>query len=181
MALIGRGETSAFDELYRRYSTRVLRYFYRMLGNDEEMAQDFLHDIFMKLVERPQLFASGRRFSTWIFSVAHNMCKNEYRSRQVRQMVPAELDELPTAFECELEKIDRREFRAMLDLEIDALDEEHRTAFLLRYQEGFSIREIGEAMGCAEGTVKSRLFYTVRRLAQRLKQFDPRITDQIYE
>ena len=92
-----------------------------------------------------------------------------------------ELDELPMAFECELERIDRKEFKAMLDLEIDALSEEYRTAFLLRYQEGFSIREISEALECAEGTVKSRLFYTVRRLAQRLKQFDPHIADQIYE
>lgn len=181
MELIGRGETSAFDELYRRYSARILRYLYRMLGNDESTAQDFLHDIFMKVVDRPDLFSSGRRFSTWIFSIAHNMCKNEYRSRRIRQTVAIELDELPTAFESAVEKIDRKEFKAMLDLEIDALDDDHRTTFLLRYQEGFSIREIGEALGCAEGTVKSRLFYTVRRLAQRLKQFNPRITDQIYE
>lgn len=175
MELIRRGKTPAFDELYGRYSVRLLRYFQKMLGGDEERSQDLLHDLFLKIVERPELFAPGRVFSTWIFSAAHNMCKNEYRNRQVRRPVDIEIDELPADTEGTLEKIDRQSFRQMLGLELEALEEDHRTTFLLRYQEGFSIREISEVLGCPEGTVKSRLYYTVRRLAGKLRQFDPRL------
>jgi hypothetical protein len=87
MGLLGRGDIAAFDELYDRYGGRLLRYFHRMLGRDEEKAQDFLQDIFLRIVERPELFSLDRRFSTWIFSVAHNMCKNEYRRAMVRQSI----------------------------------------------------------------------------------------------
>ncbi len=175
MELIRRGKTPAFDELYGRYSSRLLRYFQKMLGGDEERSQDLLHDLFLKIVERPELFAPGRVFSTWIFSAAHNMCKNEYRNRQVRRPVDIEIDELPADAEGLLEKIDHQSFRLMLGLELEALEEDHRTTFLLRYQEGFSIREISEVLGCPEGTVKSRLYYTVRRLAGKLRRFDPRL------
>lgn len=175
MELIRRGKTPAFDELYGRYSGRLLRYFQKMLAGDEERSQDLLHDLFLKIVERPELFTPGRVFSTWIFSAAHNMCKNEYRNRQVRRPVDIEIDELPADAEGLLERIDRQSFRQMLGLELEALEEDHRTTFLLRYQEGFSIREISEVLGCPEGTVKSRLYYTIRRLAGKLRQFDPKL------
>ena len=67
MEYIQRRDISAFDELYRRYSHRLLRYFYRELGGDEGKAQDFLQEIFLKIVEKPELFDTERRFSSWIF------------------------------------------------------------------------------------------------------------------
>lgn len=173
MQLVGRGETSAFDELYERYAGRLLRYFLRMIGGDEARAQDMLHDLFLKIVERPELYGQGRGFSTWIFSSAHNMCKNEYRNRERRRPVAMEFDELPAQTEHPLEMIDRSSFLLTLMTALDTFEEEHRTTFLLRYQEGFSVREIGDVLGCPEGTVKSRLFYTTRRLAVRLRDFDP--------
>jgi len=179
MELVGRGETSAFDELYARYSGRLLRYYQRMLGGDGVRAQDLLHDLFLKIVERPELYSPGRRFSTWIFSSAHNACKNEYRSRQRRRPVALEFDDLPADADPLHERIDGANFRTLLLAELEEFEEEHRTTFLLRYQEGFSIREIGEVLGCPEGTVKSRLFYTVRRLAERLRPFDPRHDDTV--
>jgi RNA polymerase sigma-70 factor (ECF subfamily) len=173
MELVGRGEIPAFDELYARYSKRLLYYFYKMLGQDQERAQDFLHDLFLKIVERPELFAVERKFSTWIFSVAHNMCKNEYRRLRSRQTVDVEIDEMPAEAEGIIESIHNGEFARMLAMELDMLDEDQRTTFLLRYREGLSLREISEIIGCPEGTVKSRLFYTVRKLGERLQQFNP--------
>lgn len=176
MRLIAQGTSGAFDVLYERYARRLLYYFYRMLGQDEEKAQDFLHDLFLKIVERPHLFSAERRFSTWVFSVAHNMCKNEYRRLQVRRAEPVEIDELPVDNDSLPETIDRKAFAAMLDVELEELSEEHRTVFLLRYRENFSLREISDVLQCPEGTVKSRLFYALRRLATRLKSFNPHNT-----
>jgi RNA polymerase sigma-70 factor (ECF subfamily) len=82
---IHHGDTDAFNELYLRYHKRLLYYFYRMLGNSSEKAQDFLQDIFVKIIDHPESFNISRKFSTWIFSVAHNMCKNEYRRLAVRR------------------------------------------------------------------------------------------------
>src|SRR6478752_1050031 len=84
MRLLQRGEEQALVHLYDRYGRKLLRYFHRMLWRDETRAQDFLQDLFMKVMEHPNHFNSDRKFSTWLYSVAHNMCKNEYRKQKLR-------------------------------------------------------------------------------------------------
>ncbi len=174
------GEEAAFDDLYHRYSKRLLVYFYRMLRGNEEKAQDFLQDIFLKIIEKPHLFGSKSRFSNWIFTVANNMCKNEYRRLGVRDRVfnEKDLDVFPHSGENNrLENhLDESEFKEALLKELTKLDQVKQSTFLLRFQEDFSIREIGEILECSEGTVKSRLFYTTKHLARKLKAFNPEIS-----
>jgi RNA polymerase sigma-70 factor (ECF subfamily) len=64
-------------------------------------------------------------------------------------------------------------FGQRLAEELQHLDTERRSAFLLRHSEGFSIAAISDVLGCPPGTVKSRVFYAARELAQRLRLFDP--------
>ena len=64
-------------------------------------------------------------------------------------------------------------FEDALSFELEQFDTSHRTVFYLRYQQNFSIKEIGNIMDCSEGTVKSRLFYTTQKLAHKLKAFNP--------
>jgi RNA polymerase sigma-70 factor (ECF subfamily) len=168
MTAIYHGDTVAFNELYQRYSKRLLYYFYRMLGNCREKSQDFLQDIFIKLIERPELFNTGRKFSTWIFSVAHNMCKNEYRRLAVRSNTIREEDIDRYA---EPSEPDIREMQLTADqifMEIDSLGENEKTAFLLYYREDFSLQEIGKVLSLPEGTVKSKLFYARKKLSLKL-------------
>jgi RNA polymerase sigma-70 factor (ECF subfamily) len=183
MGCIQRGGTSAFNELYNRYSKRLLFYFFRELGGDEEKAQDFLQDTFLKIVEKPDLFRTEKKFSTWIFTVAYNLCKNEYRRMEVREIVEndANIDEVSQSFQGEYhpaeQKVDQKIFEQALFDELKKLDDGHRSAFLLRYQQNFSIKEIAEILGCSQGTVKSRLFYTTQKLAAKLKAFNPYKTE----
>jgi len=169
----------AFDELYERYSRRLLFYFHRMLGGQADKAQDFLQDLFLKIVERPTLFNPALRFRTWIYAVAHNMCKNEYRRLEVCKIVEQteNLEALSSGNPNEAESLehhlDRQKFYEALLRELDKQDENHRATFLLRHQDGFSIKEISEILGCSEGTTKSRLFYTTKKLAGQLGAFHP--------
>jgi RNA polymerase sigma-70 factor (ECF subfamily) len=183
MELIQQKDTSAFDELYKRYSQRLLLYFYRTLGRDEDKSQDFLQEIFLKIVEKPELFDSNRSFSTWIFTVAYNLCKNEYRRLGVREIIQsnANIDQVSADFDTEHhpaeQKVDQEIFQKALFDELEKIDDGHRSAFLLRYQQNLSIKEIGEILGCSEGTIKSRLFYTTKKLADKLKAFNPYKTE----
>ena len=169
MKLILSGDQAAFSELYFRYKDRMYYFFYRMLGNSADHANDFLQELFMKLIEKPESYNPTYHFSTWLYSIANNMCKNEYRRRGIRQeyqsaeaLIPAIgfMDEPATDPAQVMEKI----FQAL-----DLLGEEHRSAFLLRYREGFSVREVAEILELAEGTVKSRLFYARKLLAEKLE------------
>jgi RNA polymerase sigma-70 factor, ECF subfamily len=167
MVAIHQGETDAFDELYDRYQKRLLYYFYRMLGNSREKAGDFLQDIFMKIIERPDQFDSSRRFCTWLFSVAHNMCKNEYRRLSVRKNVSydGETDYQDTADNHDEEN---RQLAEEIFNGLNDLGEIEKTAFLLYYREDFTVRDIGQVLNLPEGTVKSKLFYTRKKISERL-------------
>jgi RNA polymerase sigma-70 factor, ECF subfamily len=182
MKLVSAGDKAAFEEIYDRYSRRITGYFYKMLWSDREKAEDFMHDLFVKIIDRPELFDPSRRFQTWLFSVAHNMCKNEYRKQSVRHEVnhtPLEDHMASTKSDSTMKKIDGQSFRKHLYRELDEMDENHRTTFVLRYEMDFSIKEISNTMACSEGTVKSRLFYTVKKLNTKLKYFDPKSTTPI--
>ena len=167
----------------QQYSKRLLYHFHRMLGNNEEKAQDFLQDIFLKVIERPDRFCTQYRFSTWIFTIAHNMCKNEYRSRHVRRIVvnEPEIDDLPMWMDEDhpIEKaVDHQMFQQAVFDELAQMSADHRTTFLLRHQEDYAIQEISAVLNCSEGTTKSRLHYTTRKLAQKLQSHNPRCDER---
>lgn len=177
MARSAKGNSRAFGILYDRYEGKMNWYFLRMLGKDAEKARDFTQDLFVKLAEKPHLFDTGKKFSTWIYTVAHNMCKNEYRKLSIRHHVNgedigAERTIADTQAKDPAMEVDKNTFEKMLEIELGLIDENHRTAFLLRYKEEMSIKEIAEIMGTSEGTVKSRLFYTVKKLSEKLKAFE---------
>ena len=175
MLYMTKGKEKAFDELYKRYSKKIVFFFYQRLYQDNEKAQDFLQDLFLKIIEKPELFKEGTKFSTWIYTMASNMCKNEYRRNTVRGTkvegfdLNEILDEIPFIA---IEKEDRELFMDSLNKELNKMDENQSLTFILRHQEHFSIKEISEIMECSEGTVKSRLFYTVKKLAENLEMFN---------
>ena len=168
VTLMNLDHEGAFRELYDRYKDRIFYYFYRMLGNSEQKAQDFLQDLFMKLIEKSELFDPGQSFSTWIFSIAHNMCKNEYRRLERNKLVEREDVPEPAA---EGENLDSTfsELSEKIFQSLNDLDEEHKTCFLLKYREGFSVEEISDILEISKGTVKSRLFYTRKKLRQQFE------------
>jgi RNA polymerase sigma-70 factor (ECF subfamily) len=145
-----------------------------MLGSSNEKAQDFLQELFMKVIDKVNTFDQSRKFSTWVFCIAHNMCKNEYRRLELRKETEIEitvetfLDDEP---DFDTQNIDIGDFTRDLYSELENFDEIHRTVFLLHYREGFSLKEISQIIEISEGTVKSRLFYTRKLLAERLIKY----------
>lgn len=175
MLAIAAGNRSAFSVLYDRYSEKLFRFFLKMLNNNKEKAEDFLQDIFMKLVEKPHLFNPDNKFSTWIYSIAHNMCKNEYRKMDVRKIMSNNVGDQAVEKPCnnvaQEKKVDLGFFDKELQDNLLNLDEDKQTTFNLRHHSGLSIKEIAEIMLCSEGTVKSRLFYTHKHLSKHLSHF----------
>ncbi len=176
MELVVRGDERAFAVLYDRYQRKLLAYFHRMLWQDRERAQDFLQDLFTKIAQRPQSFDGSRPFRTWLYSVANNMCKNEYRRMATRNAALPELRATDGhAVEAAGgEALDRTRFAARLEVELDKLDPDQKATFVMRHREELSIKEIAAVFGISEGTVKSRLFYTLKKLAAALPEFNPR-------
>lgn len=166
--MVHQGSKAAFTELYTRYSTSLLRYFTRMLWNNRTMAEDFLHDLFLKIIHNPQQFDVNRKFSTWTYSVAHNMCKNEYRKKQNQ----LRLDGIEVKYSRDLDReLDIFSANEKLTRLLETLEDEDKTIFLFRYEEELSIAQISQIVFIPEGTVKSRLFYLRKQLAVELNEF----------
>lgn len=174
MERVAQRDSRAFGVLYDRYADRLVNYFFGMLWKDREKAQDFMQELFTKVVQKPELYQSGRPFKTWLFSVANNMCKNEYRRMEVRKNTGYELDrDVADSGATSTERLlDRSNFQEALDAALLELDEVKRSTFEMRFRQDLSIKEIAQAMDCNEGTVKSRLFYTLKQLNTKLKHFE---------
>ncbi|WP_319590702.1 RNA polymerase sigma factor [uncultured Draconibacterium sp.] len=170
MTAVKNGNQSAFSELYERFNQRLYYYFYRMLGNDKELANDFLQDIFLKIINKPELFKPGYKFTSWIFTVAHNMCKNEYRNREVRKIVSK--DENPDQFlsneNSYEETMSKEKLITQLFAEIENLEEDQKAILLLKYKENFSLKEISDILELPVGTIKSRLYYARTALTKKM-------------
>lgn len=175
MKRVSRNDTRAFEVLYTRYARRLQGFFIRMLGFDIPKAEDFTQELFLKIYEGRNAYEEGRSFSSWAFSMAYNLCKNEYRHREVVENHEAELlnssdaTEEP-AFE---HMYDQSVFENQLSLSLARLSGDQLAVFTLRYNEELSVPEIARILDCPEGTVKSRLHYALRTLSQSLSMYNP--------
>lgn len=173
MEKVTSGDSQAFSCVYDRYSGMAMNFFYKMLWKDREKSEDFTQDLFMKIVNKPEQYDSSRPFKTWLFSVANNMCKNEYRKAEVRAKAAPEI--FAAADTLQMNKgdkaLDQEQFLAELDESLKKMDQVKRSTFIMRFKHGLSIKEISEVLECSQGTVKSRIFYTVKELNKKLGHF----------
>jgi RNA polymerase sigma factor (sigma-70 family) len=176
MRLYSKGDKAAFEPIYDRYEKFMVNFFYRKLWSDRIKAEDFAHDLFTKLIDNPELFDTERNFKAWLFSVASNMCKNEYKKQEVRKGTNNSLNEetqVKDDSKNSLNETHHQLFKEKFDVEIQKLDQKHREVLELRHFDGLSMKEIAEVLLTNEGTVKSRLFYATKYLAQSLKEYQP--------
>ena len=172
MSLVQKNNRKAFSMLYDRYSNKLLKFFYYRLNFDADSANDFLQDLFLKIVEKPHLFDLNKSFSAWIYSVAINIIRNEYNKQSVRSnLMDLYLRDSESSITINGEADD---FLHNLEVELELLKPIDKEIFKLRYSDELSIREIAEIVDIAEGTVKSKLFYTQKKLSEKLYMFDPK-------
>ena len=167
----------AITELHRRYSPKLMGYFYKMLNKQEEIAQDFVQDLFLKILEKKHQFDTDKRFYTWVFTIACNMCKTSYRN----QYIVSYEDTLTEHGHLTEDLAEKERFHAHLEKSMSNLEHAHKTVFVLRHMEHFSLQEIADITEVSLGTVKSRLFYATQKMAEQLKIYEPTGLDQLFK
>lgn len=176
----------AFRELIEAHRDRVYNICYRMLGNRHE-SEDVAQEVFITVFKTIDTFREESKFSTWLYRVAVNHCKNrlKYLARRFDKQKD-ELDDqasgtngtpigapLPSAPD---QALAGAQMEKLLQDAIAALDEEQRMVVVLRDVEDLSIEEICEITGLPDGTVKSRLhrarLVLRKRLAKHVEDHD---------
>ncbi len=153
---------NAFSCLYDRYAQDLLDFFYCRFFGDEEKAKDFLQEIFVKVITQAPVFSENRKFRYWVFRVAANMCKNEYRSQSIRRFHEEEILK-------NNQVNNKAEDRPLFWKKMRKLSEEQCNLLLLRYKYKHSVKEIAQILEIPEGTVKSRLFRCIQDLSKNIK------------
>ena len=176
------GEKQALDILVLRYQDRVFRTCLRMLGNYDE-ANDSAQEVFIKIFRSLNRFKRESKFSTWLYRIAINTCKNKLVSLNFRRKkktisidAPVENKDGAQAMEIHDEtlspgsEVDRREKAVLIQRAINSLSDEHKEIVILRDIEGLSYEDIAGTTGYNLGTVKSKLARAREQLRTKLKE-----------
>ncbi|HEY7530789.1 MAG TPA: sigma-70 family RNA polymerase sigma factor [Gemmatimonadota bacterium] len=161
------GDRAAFRTLVERYQSRMVNFLYRSIG-DRERAEDLAQEVFIRVFKHLRRFDQEKKFSTWIYTIASNLAKNELRNRSRNPLVlfqalesPWSDDPRPLEFEDSSYRPDdmyrKRHLRALVERTVEQLPRHHRLVFVLREIEGKSYEEISDITSTNLGTVKSRL------------------------
>ena len=172
MARAKAGNDAAFEELYHRYARRLKGFFFLQLGGDEELAADATHDVFLRAYEARNRYQEGKNVSTWLFTIAYNICRNHYRSNAYETQLSATLDVEPISEEQIEIQLDAAALDDALAQVLSELPPPLHQLFSLHYQEELTIPQVAEIVGIPEGTVKSRLHKTMNIIRKKLKRYE---------
>lgn len=161
------GDVEAWGEIVRRYKDAVFGIALGILGNPAD-AEDAAHDAFIRAYEGLHTFRLDKRFSTWIFAVTANVCKNKLRRE--RFFAPLKYISKLTKGGDPAQQLVHDERTRIIRESIDQLKPAYRMPLVLRYYAELDYKEIAEALGLPEGTVKIRLHRAKAQLKRILEQ-----------
>ncbi|HKP95829.1 MAG TPA: sigma-70 family RNA polymerase sigma factor [Fibrobacteria bacterium] len=170
------GREEGFNRLVLKHKDRIFGLCLRLLAGNREEAEDAAQESFVKVFHGLGDFRLEAKFSSWLYRIAVNTCKNRLVSRPYREarrhrdLKAAESDGAPSA-PSPAQVLEAKGKRERIEAAIAGLPEEQRTLVVLRDIEGRSYEEIAETTGLNPGTVKSRLNRGRRQLQEWLREY----------
>jgi len=181
MLRVKRGDRAAFAELVEKYKQPVMNLVYRTL-RDEAEAEDLAQNVFLQVYKSAKRYESRAKFSTWLFTIARNLCLNELRRRSrhpadsLEETHSEHEDQPRQQFEDKTniappEELLHGELAQKIEEALAGLPETQRTAILLCRQEELSYEEIAKILGCSLSATKSLIHRGRETLKQKLKPY----------
>ena len=157
---VQKGDASSFGLLMQRYEAKLARYGRKFIADSDDI-KDLVQEVFIKAYVNIQSFDASRRFSPWIYRIAHNEFVNAIKKKKGRMTFSlSDFDTLlphPMAKEDIESDAQRKELRGMLERSVQALDPKYREPLVLYYFEDMDYKEIGEILKMPVSTVGIRL------------------------
>ena len=162
MLAYGGGDAGAFETLYARHRGALFRFVLRAV-KDRGAAEELFQEVWVRVIESRQRYAPKARFTTWLYTIAHNLMVDHWR-RKGLSLVALDGEDVATDTANPARQAEGREALARLLQAIEALPAAQREAFLLNQEGGLSVAEIASVTGADEEAAKSRLRYAMAKL-----------------
>ena len=177
------GDAVAFDELVGACQSKVFNIAYRMVNSYED-ASELTQDVFVKVHKSISKFRGTSKFTTWLYAVAANTCRNRLRKTRKIAFYESQSLDLPAAPDSAETRKDRvvsdhganpsqdlsqRDTTTAIERCIPALPPDYAAAIVMKDIQGLAYQEVAEALNCSLGTLKSRLFRGRRILREKLQ------------
>lgn len=171
------GDIEAFSILVQKYQKRMLNVAYRMCGDYEDSC-DIVQDSFLSAFKALKGFRGEASFPTWLTGIVMNNTRNRLKQKKSFHSSTVSLDgqesscphDIPSGDRSPFEQLGNKEIQAAVQACIGTVDPEFREVMVLRDIQQYSYSEVGEILGLAEGTVKSRLFRAREAMKECLKK-----------
>jgi RNA polymerase sigma-70 factor, ECF subfamily len=174
---VRKGDHNAFGEIVEIYKDRIYQLCYRMLGNAHE-AEDIAQEAFIRAYVNIERYNINRKFSTWLYRIATNLCIDRIRKKKPDYFLDAEVagtdglnlySQVKSKEMSPDEKVAKMELQEIIQMEILKLPEKYRSVILLKYIEELSLKEISEVLDLPIGTVKTRIHRGREALRKQLR------------
>jgi RNA polymerase sigma-70 factor (ECF subfamily) len=162
MAAYRGGDAGAFETLYKRHRARLFRFVLRSIRS-RAAAEELYQEIWMRVIQARGSYLPKARFTTWLYTIAHNRMVDHWR-RSGLSLVPLEEQDVAVAAADPVRQVEGREALARFAAALQELPPAQREAFLLHEEAGLSVAEIAAATGSNEEAAKSRLRYALAKL-----------------
>jgi len=181
MLRVKRGDTAAFEELVEKYKQPVMNLLYRTLVDATE-AEDLAQNVFLQVYKSAHRYRASAKFSTWLFTIARNLCLNEIRRRSRHPAESLDAGDADHGEEPRLQVREpsspapdmaavRGELHQKVELAISQLPENQRLAILLCREEELSYEGIADVLGCSVSATKSLIHRARETLKHKLKPY----------
>lgn len=184
VAAVQAGDASAFDVLVRRWDRKIQGAAFRVLGSPDE-ARDVSQEAFMKAFRALRGFKQEARFSSWLYQIAMNVCRDKLRRRRGREFLS--LDAVAEGLEPALHQravadqaVHSGDLARAVAAAIETLPQEQREVVVLKEYEGLTFPEISEILGVPLSTVKTRLYRALGQLRIELERQGVGIKEMTY-
>jgi RNA polymerase sigma-70 factor (ECF subfamily) len=165
---IADGNRTAMHMLYCRHNVRVYRFILRIV-RDATTAEDLVSQVFLDVWRTASQFQGRSQVSTWLLSIARFKALTAMRQRRFEDIDQEDVRQLPDAHDTPETALDRNDTSAILRACVAKLSPAHREIINLVYYHEKSVEEVGQIIGIPQSTVKTRMFYARKQLADLLK------------
>lgn len=161
------GDAGAFETLYARHKGPLYRFVLRAV-KARALAEELYQEVWMRVIEARGRYSVQAKFTTWLYTIAHNRIADHWRKRGLRLADAGDADPpAPRAYEPEARAEGRQELQRFAAA-LAALPELQRATFLLHEEAGMTLTDIAAATGATEEAAKSRLRYALAKLREAL-------------